>query len=376
MDQATFADLPDALVRDLLRQAEPMARTVANELGAMSQARQQMREQARSANLIRRKADLEVTREPSVAGVDGSYQVHHLTAFDLCATAAVAIEGTIKEERRHWREPYHDMWTQCLPHELDTVGALRALMVAMELKLATDAPHDLVLLDGSYSSLIIYLNQGLSKVEDCGEQLRKELLRRWGQETLTQLKHVLQSDRTIAMPKFTSRNELTRDGYLRPPRPIDGKTLATMTLEPFEYTTPLPLNDASDTAAAVDHLPLKYCPKEDLEEIRSALGRIRVVYFRPFAWLPALRLELPGAMAASPQRLAMVLEGITRQFATPAVGEPYPLFLADRMVKSLGAGVAAIEQHVAQYVTGSISDVETTMICLMNYRTQGGRGGV
>ncbi len=34
----------------------------------------------------------------------------------------------------------------------------------------------------------------------------------------------------------------------------------------------------------------------------------------------------------------MVLEGIKQQLFSPAVTEPYPLFLADRMVKSLGAG--------------------------------------
>jgi len=52
------------------------------------------------------------------------------------------------------------------------------------------------------------------------------------------------------------------------------------------------------------------------------------------------------------------------------------LFLADRMVKSLGSGVAVIEQAVSQHVAESTPDIETTMLCLQNYRTEGGRGGV
>jgi len=44
------------------------------------------------------------------------------------------------------------------------------------------------------------------------------------------------------------------------------------------------------------------------------------------------------------------------------------------MVKSLGAGVAVIEQAVAQHVVANSVDVETTMLCLQNYRTEGGRG--
>ena len=102
---------------------------------------------------------------------------------------------------------------------------------------------------------------------------------------------------------------------------------------------------------------------------------IHVTYFRPYGWLPAQRIELSSTIASSNNRLSMVLEGITRQFFSPAAIEPYPLFLADRMVKSLGAGVAVVEQTVAQHVVGEAADTETTLLCLMNYRTEGGRGG-
>jgi hypothetical protein len=45
------------------------------------------------------------------------------------------------------------------------------------------------------------------------------------------------------------------------------------------------------------------------------------------------------------------------------------------MVKSLGAGVAVIEQAVAEHVVGHSADVETTLLCFQNHRTEGGRGG-
>ena len=115
---------------------------------------------------IRRKADLDVPREPSVAAIDGSYQVHRLTAIDLCAAAAVAVEGTSKEARRHWEKPYHRMWVECLQHSKNVTNTLRGLMISMELDLAANAPHDLVLLDGSFIVLLIYLNQGLKSVAE------------------------------------------------------------------------------------------------------------------------------------------------------------------------------------------------------------------
>ena len=154
----------------------------------------------------------------------------------------------------------------------------------------------------------------------------------------------------------------------------DGKTLATLILEPGEYTVPMPIYHFGEEDAEF-HLPHSACSPEDQNAVNRRLEEMRVIFFRPFGWAPAIRLELPYPIAASPQRLSMVLHGIERQFFSPAVAEPYPLFLADRMVKSLGAGVAVIEQAVAQHVVGSSPDVETTLLCLQNYRTEGGRGG-
>ena len=74
-------------------------------------------------------------------------------------------------------------------------------------------------------------------------------------------------------------------------------------------------------------------------------------------------------------RLSILLEGIARQYFSPAVVEPYPLFVADRMVKSLGSGVAVIEQTISQQVVDRGVDIELAMLCLQNYRTEGGRGG-
>lgn len=373
----TFADLPDALVRDLLAKAVPVAEGVAGNLASLRAARESLSTEARNNGLILRKADLDVPREPSAVGVDGSYQIHRLTAVDLCASAAVAVEGTSKEATRHWPEPYHEMWVDGLPHRIDTVGVLRGMMVSMELQLAAQAPHDVVLLDGSFSSLIIYLNQGLTKLGSCAEGLRDAFTERWEAGTLERLKNLLRSNRTIAMPKFTSRNELIQENILHPPVVVDGKTLATLILQPGEYTRPLHIHTDSEPASMqVDHLPETHCPKSDMNELLTSLRGLRVIYFRPYGWLPALRMELPQAVAESPTRLSIALEGVMRQFFSPAVIEPYPLFIADRMVKSLGAGVAVIEQTVAQHVAGESPDVENTLLFLQNYRTEGGRGGV
>lgn len=377
----TFADLPDALVRDILAKAVPVAEGVVSTLSELQGQRTQIREEAERNGLIRRKADLDVPREPSVVGIDGSYRIHRLTAVDLCAAAAVAVEGTAKEARRYWPEPHHAMWVECIPHNANTTSLLRGIMVSMELELADQAPHDLVLLDGSFASIIIYLNQAITKLPECVPDSRKEFLSRWESGLFQRLRLLLRSDRTVALPKFTSRNELVQENRVTCPACVDGKTLATLILQPGEYTSPLPIMGVDETYHLPQYIYLNgekviLCTAADIEEMNASLSNVRVIYYRPYGWVPALRIELPAAVSASNTRLSLVLEGITRQFFSPAVVEPYPLFLADRMVKSLGAGVAVIEQAVSQYVTGNTSDIETTMLCLQNYRTEDGRGGV
>jgi hypothetical protein len=371
----TFSDLPDALVRDILAQASPVAEKVSDYLGRLRKSRDSIRNCVQAKGLIARKADLDVTREPSVVGIDGSYQAHRLTSLDLCAAAAVAVEGTSKEARRYWQEPYHRLWVGSVEHSKNATNSLRGIMISMELELVAEAPHDLVLLDGSFIVLLIYLNQGLTSHKQAPVPLYEEFKNRWSsQQVLDRFLSIIESDRTIAVPKYSGRNELNRLLADEDLPVTDGKTLATVILEPDEYTEPLPIFhfDGEDEEY---HLPEEYCPRERQAQMNRALENMRVIFYKPYGWAPAIRLEVPAPISKSKTKLSMALEGVKRQLFSPAVTEPYPLFLADRMVKSLGAGVAVIEQAVAQNAVGSSPDTETTLLCLQNYRTEGGRGG-
>ena len=370
----TFADLPDALVRDLLGKAIPVAENVEKRLRVLREEKDRIRGEAEQRGIIRRKSDLEVVREPSVAGVDGSYQIHRLTALDLCAAAAVAVQGTAVEERnQHWPAPHHRFWVEGIPHYgEDTTGLLRAVMVAMELELAAEAPHDLILLDGSFASLVIYVNQGLSApVKAAPNALSGMFQEIWEDGLFHKILKSLGDKRTVAAPKYTARMELLEHLDMAGEIQADDKTVATMILQAGEYTRALPIKQKREAGA----YHLIRCTDEENQKLNETAGGIRVLYFRPYEWLPALRLEISIRAASSEAFLALLLEGVQRQLFSPAIVEPYPLFLADRMVKSLGAGIAVVEQSVAQHVIGQFPSAETAMLCLQNYRTEAGRGG-
>lgn len=99
-----------------------------------------------------------------------------------------------------------------------------------------------------------------------------------------------------------------------------------------------------------------------------------MLYYRPYSWLPALRLEMSRAVAETPARLAAVVHGVRHQCGSAAILEPYPLYMADRMVKHLARAVPTFRQvtsqHLAEAYDGDIGDV---FLGLHGYRTESGR---
>lgn len=80
------------------------------------------------------------------------------------------------------------------------------------------------------------------------------------------------------------------------------------------------------------------------------------------------------AAAETPGRLASAIQAVKHQCGTASMMEPYPLYMADRMVKSLAAAIPTFRQitsqHMAETYQGDIGDV---FMGLHGYRTEAGR---
>ncbi|MCM8830158.1 MAG: hypothetical protein NC824_04085 [Candidatus Omnitrophica bacterium] len=110
------------------------------------------------------------------------------------------------------------------------------------------------------------------------------------------------------------------------------------------------------------------------DEIILAINGIHVMYYRPHNWTPALRVEVGSTVAANNSRIAILLQGIKYQSKTPGLMEPYPLYIADRMVKHLGSAISAFRQaatmRMMELHQGEIEDIYFSM---HGYRTKRGR---
>jgi hypothetical protein len=375
-----FAELPAALVQEVLERTQDVGDAMLKSFQDLKAQRATRREQLGNADLLRRESDLEYVPIPTTCGVDGSYAVERLLATDLIAAAAVAMEGlTPPSETRFWPEPRHQVLIETEAHDADSGTILRALMMGMELNLATQAPHAVVFLDGSLTTPLIFFNQALNQVEESPHLRITQYLLDRIKAILSAYEIILKAHRSdkcwVAIPKYTTRREIGKE--MKWPESHDDRAMLTSVLQPGEFTRSISLEPPNQPW----HVNIKPVRPEDaqeakhlVEDITAQMSDIRVIYYRPYPWLPALRLETSRAVAENPGRLASVIHAIKHQCGAAAMMEPYPLYMADRMVKSLAAAIPTFRQITSQQMAENYpGDIADVFLGLHGYRTEAGR---
>jgi hypothetical protein len=375
-----FAELPAGLVEELLGQSRALGQHVGEALQALRAVREGRRQALRENGLLQRESDLPAVSVPTTCGVDGAYAVERLIATDLVAAVAVAVEGlTPPSETRHWPEPRHRAYLQTERHEEETGTLARAVMIGMELELAVQAPHDVVFLDGSLTTPLIYFNQAMNRAREAPDLRLIGFMLEHMENYLLAYRDILWAQRTdrawVAVPKYSVRREIGKE--LGWPERLNDRALLTGLLEPGEFTTPRLLEPPRQPW----HLQLDLLPdriRTDAEKLRdeilSLLYEVQVAYYRPRAWLPAVRLEMSGSIAGNRARLASIIQALRWQCSAPGMLEPYPLYLADRMVKHLGRAIPALRQVMSQQLAETwVGDIDEIFLNLHGYRTESGR---
>lgn len=322
---------------------------------------------------------------PTTCAADGSYAIERLLTADLVAAAAVAVEGlTPPSEKRHWDLPHHKTFVAAELHLEETATVLRAVMLGKELRLATSAPHDLVMIDGTLTLPIIYFNQALNtaphaEVLRCSAEFLEHCV-----EYLSAYVALLRSERSdkqyAALVKYSTRREIgTQLGW---PAGHDDRGMLTLLLNPGELTKPVPLEHPRDQQGNVTwhldtrRLPPKVKKQADAlaDQIVSALAGVQVFYYKPQHWLPALRVEVAASVASNTHRLATVVYGLKHQSATPSMLDPYPIYLADRTAKALARAIPAFRQVATQRVSERYEgDIGEVFFAMHAYRSETGR---
>ena len=380
-ENSPFADLPAGLVEEVLQQTTAVGDMLLGGFQHVKKNREALRNGLLTKGHVLSEGSLGYPPLPTTCAADGSYAIERLLTADLAAAAAVCVEGlTPPSEKRHWDQPRHTTFVVPEVHHGDTATILRAVMLGNELLLATRAPHDVVMIDGTFTLPVIYFNQALANAPAAPElRSSTEFLNHCGSylEAYLELLVGQRSDKQfIGLPKYSTRREFGRE--MDWPQGYDDRGMLTLLLQAGELTKPRLMEQPKQewhinvSGKVSDKYP---DAKVLVAQIVAALKVVHVFYYKPHDWLPALRIEVAQSIASNNHRLATVVQGLKQQCSTAAMLEPYPIYLADRMVKSLARAVPAFRQVTTQRISERYEgDIGEVFFAMHGYRSESGRG--
>ena len=359
-----FGDLPDALINELLVRSETITEQARSNVDARINERDKLRERALQLGLVTQLGDLSVMPEKSVVAVDGSVAVIRLAAFELASAAALAVDG-LGWNPNGVKPPYE--FETLITDPISSANEIAyGLMFCMEYSVAGMVDRDLVMLDGAFSTGMVAISLALRAAADLRDDLSEAFRSRWTDSVMEIVPEILDSEKVIALPKRSSANEFATQTLLFGNREIDtnGRSTASLILEAGEYAGPFDL----ETHLFQFDSPKFY--RSYMARLKTGYANIKVIYYKPKEWTHAFRIEVPPAIVHNPKRLSETLEVVRRQTVNSAIMEPYPLYVADRFVKSLRKGVNAILESVKTKTIGESPNPDIAADMLNAYRTE------
>ncbi len=377
-----FDELPEALVEEMLESTKVIGNNLSDHFQDISNKKNKLREKLKEKDLLNESDEISISPVyPTSCGIDGSYAIEKLVATDISAAAAVAIEGLTPPgpEKRYWPSPRHFSHVGITKHSDKTSMMLRGITMNMELQLASNAPHNIVFLDGSLTTPFIYIHQAIKSLDEVPdlsnvfingkEQENEDKLKFPGiKESFESYIKVLSSQRSdkifVGTPKYSTENKICE---LLGLSEHEDRGLLNFILKKDEFVGPIPLNKKNFhlDSSLTQIIKLK-------DKVIEAIENLHVIYYRPSNFFPVIRLEISPSIASNKNRLAILFEALKIQCITPSIMEPYPLYLADRMVKHLGKALPAIRKATAQEMSlrweGNLGNM---FFAMHGYRTEG-----
>ena len=366
-----FYELPESLVEEMLENTENISKEISSHLKEIYSNKEAIRTKLEDKNIIKKDSEIiQSLTNPTSVGIDGSYTLNKLLSSDLVAIAAVSVEGlTPPSEKRYWEKPHHLSKILSLKHNSATTSVARAIMMTFELELAFKSPHDFVFLDGSLTTHFIYFNQALNKLKEVDKRLSDFFIQRIN-ICIPYYKEILSSPKTdkifVGIPKYTTKNEIVK--RLSLPN-FEDRGLLTPILKSGELTSPIPLQKDDG-----QEWHLRDLKNQDLnkmvDEIIGFINQLNVIYYKPREFSPAIRIEIPQSVSSNQNRLAILLEAVRNQCIGSGIMEPYPTYMADRMVKHLSSALPAIRKTVTQDLAKDWeNEIGNVFLSMYNYRS-------
>jgi hypothetical protein len=372
VDSPSFLEIPASLVEQMLQKTNEIGDILQSSMHDINRRRDKFRLQLEQIGLLGNDINFGNIKPLVSGGVDGAYAVDRLLGTDLLFAAAVGVEGINELENGKRIAPNHDVFVYPEKHNPENMISARAIMLEMEIKLAANAPYDIVYLDGSLTTALIHMYKAINFIENLNSK-SSDKIREDFKDFLISYKKILDLKDTykyyLGIPKYTSRNDIGKN--LHWPENYDDRAILTLILDPGEFTRPKLF-----TSEEGWHVRLPYEDEELrvlMQQVISGIKNLSVIYYKPHPWCPALRIEMPSAIADDETKLNSILINIKDQCQTPSIMEPFPLYMADRIAKHMAPAIPAYKQIIMNQMTQLNDHNEKDIFFLMHsYRTEGG----
>jgi len=372
VDSPSFLEIPASLVEQMLMKTNEIGDILQSSIHDINCKKERFRLQLEQVGLLDNDINFRNIKRLNSGGVDGAYVVDRLLGTDLLFAAAVGVEGINELENGKMILPNHDVYVNPEKHNPENMIAARAIMVEMEIKLAANAQYDIVYLDGSLTTALIHMYKAINFIENLNTR-SSDRIKEDFKEFLVSYKKILDAEGPekfyLGIPKYTSRNDIGKN--LHWPENYDDRAILTLILDPGEFTRPKLF-----TSEEGWHVRLPYEDEELdtlMQQVVSGIKNLCVVYYKPHAWCPALRIEMPAAIVRDETKLNTILYNVKSQCQTPSIMEPFPLYMADRIAKHMAPAIPAYKQIIMKQMTQISDNNEKDIFFLMHsYRTDGG----
>jgi hypothetical protein len=372
VDSPSFLEIPASLVEQMLQKTNEIGDILQSSMHDINRKREKFRLQLEQIGLLDNDINFGNVKPLVSGGVDGAYAVDRLLGTDLLFAAAVGVEGINELENGKRIAPNHDVFVYPEKHNPENMISARAIMVEMEIKLAANAPYDIVYLDGSLTTALIHMYKAINFIENLNSK-SSDKIREDFKDFLISYKKILDLKDSykyyLGIPKYTSRNDIGKN--LHWPENYDDRAILTLILDPGEFTRPKLF-----TSEEGWHVRLPYEDEELrvlMQQVISGIKNLSVIYYKPHPWCPALRIEMPSATAGDETKLNSILINVKNQCQTPSIMEPFPLYMADRIAKHMAPAIPAYKQIIMNQMTQLNDHNEKDIFFLMHsYRTEGG----
>ena len=341
-EDESSVSLPSLLLADILDQSDNVYSDIAHYTKYLKEVQGKGRKFLEEHNRIKkvdRSVEIPLNK---ISGVDGAYVINRTIAADIYIIASLLLaDKEIKPRTQVFSLP---------PSEHSTRIA-QGMMSILEILSMCDSSNDLIIYDGSFVTPLIKLNSLYTDFNKNSTDFKFTVQRTQIETTMDSFRHsdafarLIKSGKVIAVPKESGSSnystKLLKDlGENKGYRLVD-KLLLSGILNPGEYVITnfeydqLHLPSSGDTGLDPDGFTFDYG-----KEIVEALRALKVMYIKPHSWAPAQRVEFFGDIGQ--KQIDILAATICSLFISPSIIEPYPLFISDRICKSISESANAI----------------------------------